>query len=197
MTKAAPGWRPPLRTWPPLRTCLRPGPPLWPGPKLSWDPAPRFSPAPSLMRPGAPLFAGPQVCCGGGAWGPAPRFRRAPNHLRPGAPLSPGLKSEGYEARLPAFAGPHVPMRPGAPLSPGLTEKTRHQPAWLTSGCELSRRSFWTVGRLRLTRPRAWGGGLRTGVRRAVTGRSAPVRPPGQGCPLGQCGWQMRRPKAR
>src|SRR5215472_17101421 len=98
-----------------------------------------------------PALAGPQSFLG-----PGSPLQPGPKFMRPSAPLSLSLQSAagevsgarrpavagpqvfwGDEARLPALAGPHVPVRPGAPLSPGLTEKTRYQPPWFTSGYEL------------------------------------------------------------
>ena len=126
------------------------GSPLWPDPRSSgtWLPA---KPGPMLSEAQRPAFAGPQVL-----WGPAPRFRRtpslwdlaprfgqAPSYCGPAPRCRRATSLGGYEARLPALAGPHTSlMRPGAPLSPGLTEKTRHKPAWFTSGGEVSQRFF-------------------------------------------------------
>ena len=170
MTEAASAGRPP----PGL---LRPGSPLWPGPKFlkarlpafagplrylgsgsplwpdpkcpgTWLPAkarPQAVLRPSaLQSPGLKIFgvrlpavAGPQA-----SWDLAPRCSQAPSFCGPAPRCRRTTSLGGYEARLPALAGPQVPMRPGAPLSPGLTEKTRYKPAWFTSGGELSQRSF-------------------------------------------------------
>src|SRR5262244_597491 len=101
--------------------------------------------------------------------------------MRPGAPLSPGLKSAAGEvsgARLPAFAGPHIPRRPGAPLSPGLTEKTRHKPPWFTRDCELPADIFGrSTSPGSPARPALRGrpGSRRAAGRRARPGGSAPA----------------------